>query len=195
MATLDQLKTRIKLELNRDDMDASDELEQALADAIDRAIEFHADEQFWFNTTGTSANTSNGSANLSIPSAIRRVTAVYYNGAPLKQTRVEAVQGLASTGLPTHWAGGSGAIRLHPIPDSTYSLSMFGIAVETALSSGSSTNDWTTHGYDLIDATARKILLRDYLADPEGAAAAAAAEQEYLAGLRLETKRRRWMTA
>jgi len=55
MSTLAELKTRIILDTNRDDMGAGGELEQALADAIADAIEFHAGTLFWFNrASGTS---------------------------------------------------------------------------------------------------------------------------------------------
>jgi len=54
MATLSELKTRIRLETNKDDIASDGEAVQALGDAIASAIEYYAEEQFWFNASGVS---------------------------------------------------------------------------------------------------------------------------------------------
>ncbi len=49
MATLGELKTRIRLQTNKDDIASGAESEAELADAISSAIEHYSEEPFWFN--------------------------------------------------------------------------------------------------------------------------------------------------
>lgn len=187
MATLAELKTRIIAETNRDDMGSGGELETVLSNAIARAIEFHADELFWFNRKSGSASTTASTATVALPSGMRIPLSVSYNQATLSRVELGDMQHLTSTGLPRAWAENEGAIQLSPIPDAVYSLSVFGIA---ELGVPATSNEWTTEGYDLIAARTRLILYRDVLRDAEGAAGAREAENEALAKLRRETRRR-----
>ena len=57
MATLAQLKTRIILEVDRDDLGSGGEAEQALIDACTDAIEHYSGEEFWFNRASGSGDT------------------------------------------------------------------------------------------------------------------------------------------
>ena len=52
MATLAELKTRIRLQTNKDDIAAGAESEAELTDAIASAIDHYSEEPFWFNTAG-----------------------------------------------------------------------------------------------------------------------------------------------
>ena len=52
MSTLSALKSRIRLQTNKDDIAADGEAVQALEDAIASAIEYYSEEQFWFNQAG-----------------------------------------------------------------------------------------------------------------------------------------------
>jgi hypothetical protein len=187
MATLTQLYTRLILETNRDDMGSGGEAEQAKVDAVARAIEFHADELFWFNRKTSTKDTVASTATIALPTGMRCAVQLSYNGTPLQKVQLEDIQYLEETGLPTKWAENDGAVQLWPIPDAVYTLDVFGIA---DLGVPASTNEWTTEAYDLIDATARKILYRDYFRDVEGNALAVAAEEEHLAKLRRETRKR-----
>ncbi len=191
MATLAQLKTRIILELARDDMGTSGELEQALADSIDRAIEYHADEQFWFNHIATSLITTAALATTDIPASVRHVRSIGYGNPDTLLTRSELgdIEQTSATGKPTHFAQRGDTIRWYPVPDNAYSLNVYGVA-ELGTPASAASNAWTIDALDLIDATARKILYRDYLRDPEGAELAGNAEQDALNKLRRETRRR-----
>ena len=187
MPTLAELKTRIVTETNRDDMGAGGELETLLADAIARAIEFHADELFWFNRASAAAETVAESATVAIPSDLRIALSVSCDGTPLRKIAVEDIAGLSGSGRPLLWAEDDGAIRLWPVPDSVYALALAGIA---ELGVPEDTNEWTEAGCDLIAARVRMLLFRDSLRDLDGVQLAASAEDEALSRLRRETRRR-----
>lgn len=189
MATLAQLYTRIILDTNRDDMASGGELEQAKIDAVADAIEFHADEQFWFNRASGTGNTTAADATLAMPTGIRVANVVSYLGNELTPVPLDTIEHRTETGIPTKWAENEGTIQLWPIPDGTYALYVYGLATAEAPASASS-NIWTTEAYRLILATAKKFLCRGPLRDPEGAGLATIDEEEALTKLRRETRRR-----
>jgi hypothetical protein len=187
MATLAQLYTRIILDTNRDDMAASGELEQAKIDAVAAAIDKHEAEEFWFNRASGSVSTVAATGTVTIPAAVRVVKKITYSGSELEKVDLESIQGRTETGQPTKWADDDGSIRLWPIPDAVYALSVFGTA---ALGVPGSSNEWTTYGYELILNEAKVILCRGPLRDPEGLSLAKDGREEALAALRRETRRR-----
>ncbi len=187
MATLAELKTRIIAETNRDDMGTGGELETVLGNAIARAIEFHADEAFWFNRKSGSVSTVASTATVALPTGMRIPVTASYNQSKLTKVALEDIEHLTTTGIPSSWAENEGLVQLSPVPDAIYSLLVTGIA---DLGVPASTNEWTTYGYDLIAATTRKILYRDVLRDVDGYNLAKMAEDEELAKLRRESRRR-----
>ena len=187
MATLTQLYTRIILDTNRDDMGSGGELEQAKIDAVAAAIDLHASEEFWFNRASGSVNTVAATATISLPSGMLLAKRITYNGSPLAKVQLHEIQGLTETGQPTKWAEDDGAVRLWPIPDAVYALSLFGTA---DLGVPASSNEWTTEAYELIVNEAKVILCRGPLRDPEGLSLAKDGRQEALDALRRETRRR-----
>lgn len=190
MATLGQLKTRIRLETNRDDIAPGGEAEQALGDAIKSAIDYHATELFWFNRASGNVSTVGGSATIALPAGMLYAEDVSYLEDKLVKVGIEDIEHKNAEGVPSHWAEDEGAIYLHPIPDAAYVLKVTGIAdIGVPLSDGDS-NAWTTQAYDVIDARARIILYRDYWRDPEGAQIAAIAEKDALDRLRRHSRKR-----
>lgn len=189
MATLAQTYTRIILELNRDDMGTGGELEQAKIDAVDRAIEAHADELFWFNRKAGTANTVAATATVALPSGMRLALGVSYNQAPLTKVPLDQIEHLTTAGVPTQWAENEGAIQLYPVPDGVYALLVTGIE-ELGTPASAASNHWTTTAYDLTVAEAKLRLCRGSLRDPEGASLALGERDEALGKLRRETRRR-----
>lgn len=189
MSTLLQLQTRLRLEVQRDDIAIAGDSVQALTDAVDRAIEYWADERFWFNQTSAAASTVNGTQTVAIPAALRTVDRVAYNGYLLPKARLEEIQFRTDTGIPSRWAESDNNIALWPIPNAVYSLTLYGIA-ELGTPASAASNAWTTDALDLIDATARKILYRDYFIDDGNVARAMIAEREALEKLLRETRRK-----
>lgn len=187
MTAIADFRTAVILQMNRDDMGASGELETALTDAITAAIEYHADEMFWFNRiSGTKATVAN-TATIALPTGMRSALTISYQQNYLAKGRLAEFQYLTATGQPTAWAENDGAIQLSPIPNAVYSLSLYGLA---DLGYPASTNEWIVEGKALIAARTRLILFRDYLRDSEGAALATLAEEEALTKLRRETRKR-----
>lgn len=190
MATLAELKTRIILETNKDDLAEGEESADALTTAIDRAIEFHADEAFWFNQDSGTVSTTSGTGYVAKPYAVRVPKVVAYNGCPLQKAPLSSVQHRTDSGLPRQWAAAGSRIYLFPIPDSTYSLSIYGIAQIDAPEDDEDETVWTNEAYDLIAARTRFLLYRDIYRDVEGSQLAAQAEGEALSRLRRESRAR-----
>lgn len=187
MPTLADLKARIVTETNRDDVAPGGELETLLADTIARAIEFHADELFWFNRASAAAETVAESATVAIPAGLRIALSLACDGSLLRKIAAENMDGVSGAGRPLLWAESDGAIRLWPVPDAAYPLALSGIA---ELGVPADANEWTEAGCDLIAARVRMLLFRDSLRDLDGVRLAASAEEEALSRLRRETRRR-----
>jgi len=187
MATLGDLKARIVLETNRSDIDTGGEAEDALTNAITRAVEFHSDERFWFNRG--SATVSASTQTVAIPT-LRVVDQVAIGTCVLRKFPLDELIYRTDTGQPTAWAENGDSVTLWPIPDSTYSLQVYGIAQIDAPTLDADDTVWTNEAYDLIAARTRFLLFRDAWRDNDGAQGAAQAEDEALTKLRRETRRR-----
>lgn len=188
MATLAQLKTRIILICNRDDMGSGGTLEQELTDAISDTIEEHADEQFWFNRISGAKNTVAATATVAVPSGMRLASDVAYLGRELKKVNLEEIQYRTETGLPSHWAENEGSIQLWPIPDAVYALTVYGVE-DLGVPSTNASNAWTTTAVELtIAGVIRRLSLS--FRDPELAAWANINEEKALTKLRRETRKR-----
>lgn len=211
MATLGELKTRVQTECNRDDL--GDELSGALTLAIQRAIEFYADDKFWFNSVIETAVTTGGNAFVVVPSTVRKIErlSIPAIGLTLNEAILTEVDGndqLAPAGQPRAYAYYNDSVKLWPAPDQAYTLQIIGIADLPLLTTGddyqwsalspivafgddlSGQNAWTNEAQDLIAARARFTLMRDQFRDPEGAELAAGAAQEAYDRLKRETARR-----
>lgn len=81
----------------------------------------------------------------------------------------------ATVGKPTDFAYFAQQIRLYPVPDGAYVVSLSGTRRLTALTADADTNGWTQDGFDLIKAEAKLSLASEYLHDPGLAAAMVAA--------------------
>lgn len=190
MANYGELKTRIRLETNRDDIAAGGEAETALTTAIARAIEFYSDESFWFTRDTGSVVTTSTSATVVCPYAVRVPKVVSYSGEELSKVPLDTIQHRTETGTPSQWAEEGDLIRLHPIPDGAYSLSVFGSSRLDAPENDADETVWTNEAEDLIAARAKFTLYRDIWRDVEATQLAAQAEGEALSRLRRETRRR-----
>lgn len=193
MATITQLYTAIILDLNRDDMGSGGALEQAKIDAVSRAIEMYADQQFWFNRKSGTVTTTGSSATSALPSGMRYPTIVSYLGTPLRKVPLDAIEEYYNgsspmTGIPTYWAEDTGTLHFFPTPDAGYLLSVYGLA---DLGVPGTSNAWTVEGYWLILAESKRILYRGTLRDPDGLALAQDEVNEALLKLRQEAKLRR----
>lgn len=189
MATLGDLKTRLILETDRDDMGASGESVGVLTTAISRAIDFYSGQEFWFNRASGTVSTSNGVAYVARPAAVRIPLLVAYNGGLLRKVRLQDIEWRTESGIPARWADNEANIQLSPTPDGTYSLSVYGLAQIDAPSLDADTNVWTTEAYDLI-ANRAKAIIFEVFKEYDAMDRALGREQEALSRLRSETRRR-----
>lgn len=194
MATLLEMKTRIRLETNKDDIASGGEAETALTTAITQAIEYYSAEPFWFNhygaTTTATASTTATVDYVAIPATIRIPQKVSYLTVDLEKVDLASIEALTDAGQPSRWAPSGDNIALWPVPDAVYALTVYGISKVAIPASDGASNIWTTEALDLICARARFLLYRDIWFDKERMLAAAQAEGEALSRLQIETRRR-----
>lgn len=193
MATLGELKARIKAETNRDDLD--DELATAFVEVIKRAIIYFETQRFTFNEVRVVQNTAGEYNDLPIGLKFIDTLSVQVgsNRYPLRMQSYEVIEewnGYATTaGQPTDFSVSDNQVRLYPIPNTVYPLIFLGVSEVTPpldYDNDDSTNAWLVQGYDLIAARVRYLLYRDYFRDDAGASTAFGAQQEALADLRNE---------
>jgi len=189
MATLDQIKTRIILEIDRDDLGSGGEAEQALVDAISDAIDHYSSEEFWFNRASGSGTSVAGVAVMAIPAGVRFPTQLARGGEALRKVPLSDIQHRTETGVPAHWAENAGFIQLWPIADGAYGITAYGLAATAGPATGGDTNIWTNEAARLIVARCKVTLLRMFK-EYDAMQAAQAEEADALARLRGETRRR-----
>lgn len=191
MATLGDLKSRIMAETNRDDL--ADDLASTLSQVISSAISDYADMRFYFNEARAAVPVATGVEYLARP--MRVIDNVYVQLTAssrylLMKQDVDAIElwaGTPVTGQPTDYAAFQDKLRLYPVPNTAYTLSVLGVADEPALIADTDANHWTNEGQDLICARAQVRLYRDVFRDPDGAQLATAAEAMALRNLKGET--------
>lgn len=190
MATLGDLKTRIKTEMVRTDLD--DELASTLALHIQRACEFFADERFWFNAYIGSLSTIPGSRTVDVPVSIRRVDRVSIPSllVEVREVLLTEFPDFIASSIPQVYAYDNDALIMYPTPDQAYSLRLVGTKQIDAPVNDSDSNEWTNEAQDLIVARAKMTLYRDQFRDLEGVEIAKSATQEELTRLKRETARR-----
>lgn len=186
-----ELKSRVA-----DELWARSDLTSQIASAIQRAIEYHADERFWFNEGSQTANTTSGNQYVTIPTGLRSLDVVMatvggnkYELCKREFDELEIWYGASDTsGQPMDYAWRGSQVRIFPEPNDAYTLTFVGIYDEAALSDDADTNAWTSGvPADLIVARAKFFIARDLILDPEIMNAAAMAEIEALRRLRSET--------
>lgn len=192
MATLGELKTRISVEMDRDDL--LDEFVQQLEDHIADAIEFFSDERFWFNAIVTTGTATASQIGMDVPSGIRRIDKVtipnvYVQVRELTLPELEALQD-GVTAQPRYYAYYNDQIRFWPVPDQNYTIEFTGLAQIDAPAADGDSNVWTTTAAALIVNRAKMTLARDIYRDPEGVQLYGSATSEALQRLKRETARR-----
>lgn len=189
MSTLADIKARIIAELIRDDLE--DDLAGQLLTHIQAACRHYAPERFWFNAIITTATTTQGDRNVTLPATMQRVQRVtlpqYYRELYETDLPYFEVPGNVVQSIPQWYTYYNDQIRLHPIPAGEYTLQVTGVKRIDPPEEDTDSNEWTTEAQDLIVAHAKATLSRDQFRDPEGYKMFAGAAQEHFSRLQRET--------
>lgn len=174
MATLGQMKARIAEELQRSDLSAR------IASAISDVVDEYQGRRFAFNQTRATFNTTAGQEYYStsvIPSDIAQIDSVRVtaNGrtSPVVEAPFSLIErlsdGTSTRGEPSRWCWYGQQIRLYPIPNAAYVVSLAYLQRIPVPATDSDSNAWTTEANDLVRAAVCSRLCRRDIRDPEGA--------------------------
>lgn len=180
MADLATLKSRIALDLHRSDL--TTQIAYAIADAVKhyQSAPLHFNEAI--DTFSTVAGTEFYSSLTSVGSIDEVTATVNGRKVPLDEWTYGYMEAIATTtstqSQPWAWAWYAEQIRLYPVPDAAYTVTVSYRKKYGVPASDSDSNVWTTEAEQLIRHTAKKYLCRDVTRDAEGALACEAAEGE-----------------
>ena len=187
MTSLGVMRTRLVDDMLRDDLTANQ-----LANAINDAIELQEGERFKFNEarytiltvagqeyydlTGPTLLTSAGAA-VGTGETILELDDIYttisnnpYRLCPRTQQHINEWQSNSYQGQPADYTLYGQQLRIWPVPDQEYTLSLMGLARlgPNPLTADADTNAWMTDGAAIIRAQAKMLLYRDLLRDADG---------------------------
>lgn len=178
MADLGTLKSRIANEIHRTDLTSD------IAYAISDAIKFYQNKRFAFNQTRANFNTVAGTEFYTPFTDIGQIDSIVIT---VNQRKVQleewpylALEEISTTtntqSQPWSWAWYGEQIRLYPIPDQAYALTISYLKRIDEPATDGTSNEWTEDAEDLIRASAKMRLYRDVLHDDENGIRAASAE-------------------
>lgn len=141
------------------------ELVPRIPKAIQSAIVFYESERFWFNESESTANTVIGDENIALPvdflePEVLTITETSENvrytltRRPFSWLRHHLLHP-DSKARPSDWAYFADQIWLYPIPERVYILTMSMLKRLATLAALADTNDWMTHGEELIRSRAK----------------------------------------
>lgn len=176
MSTFAEMQSRIADDVNRSDLTTQ------IQKAINRSIAHYSGRDFWFTeTTGTfscvASQEAYGTAD-SLPSDLRDIVLaqVTVSGNDYELTRrsigwLQKQDPSDNSGQPTDYAFFQKKMYLYPIPDSTYTITLFYKKSYSDLSATSDTNDFTTipEAEELIEYRANWWLNKRVIKDREEA--------------------------
>lgn len=187
MTALADLKTRIADEIDRTDFTSQ------IALAVTTAVSAYKFNRFAFNeTTGTFSTTASDDTYTTsdvLPTDILELDTVritvnsnYYLLEPVTWSTIDGLSSTSTlTGRPTLYSWYAEQLRVYPIPDAAYTITLrylASVAEET----------WASRAENLIRARAKRELYMHYLFDQSSAAMMAQAEREALGDLKREAR-------
>ena len=198
MATLGDMKASIASEIFRDD------LTDAIAAEITRAIRFYQRTRFWFNETrllifDTVAGQEfyDATTEPRIPNLIQiDYVQVAQSGRPYSLEMVSAEgldqwSGLPTAGVPYCYSYFEGQLRFYPVPNEAYPVRVAAVVqVDAPANDTVDGNPWMNPAEELIRSRTKRNLYLHYMGDQQMAAVMKAAEDEALASLRAEASMR-----
>lgn len=160
MSTYGIMQDRIADELHRTDLTSQIQL------AIISAIQHYESKQFWFNETRATASTIADQEYYELPLDFVEMVSLKLTDNGNIHTLTErtyeyienAMTNTSYTGEPTDFAMYGDLLRLYPIPDAVYTLTISYKKTLADLSATADTNAWMTNGEELIRARAKADL-------------------------------------
>lgn len=176
MTTYGTMRTRILDELVNDGALTVAQVNNAIL----TAIKHHERRPWWFNQkVGTFATVANQelytSTELSdIPNIVQIQSLLVTSGSstkaplrPVENGAIEDIQDGTVKGEPERYSRYADKLRLYPIPNAVYTMTMSYIYKFTALSADSDTNSWTNECEELTRQAAKRIISADILHDDD----------------------------
>lgn len=192
MSTYGTMQTRIADEIG------DSGLTTQIRRAIQSAIAHYEGTRFWFKEERATSTTSAGTEFYALPSDFQELDSllITVNGNRYTLTQrdwgyLEALSvTTANTAQPMDFAIYEEQLRLYPVPNDAYTLTMSYVRSLSTLSDDSDSNAWMTSGEELIRSRAKWDVLAHVTMDPGQAAVAKAAEMAALQNLLSRTTRR-----
>lgn len=173
-----------------------------IKNAIQTAIGYYENTTFYFNQKTSTFNTVSGQELYTatdlpaIPNIFElRNSTVALSGIkspllPVDYDVIDNEQTGSVTGFPYWMSVWEQKIRLYPIPDNTYVVTLSYIQQFSTLSADGDTNAWTTEAEELIRQRAKYILAMDVIIDESLAARATKMGNDAFDSLLTETRQR-----
>lgn len=179
-STLGDLQTRIQTETNRDDL--ADALLNQLNQSISDAINFYANERFWFNELRVVTTVQAGSQYTPLPTGYNviddfwiQVGSVQFPLLKRTNEELESLYLIPQIGQPILWAPYLTQARVWPTPSVNYPgtwLTISDVTPALDYTNAASSNTWTMDGQWLICAKVKEVLYRNVFKDQAGLAGA-----------------------
>ena len=174
-------------------------LNSNVQNAIQDAIRHYKANRFWFNEGTTTFSTVSGTEYYNLPTdylLIDSMTSDAGGGTYTIHPKTfqwidEIALANTSVGWPDYYAIYKNQIRLWPVPNGAYTLTVAGVRELDALSDDADTNEWMQDGEELIRGRALYLLWSNVKNDENRAAVAKRLEAEALARLKRESARRK----
>lgn len=180
MSDVAEMVTRIEGHLNRGNKYRSE-----VNDAIVDAVKFYKDRRFHFNTKRATASTVASQEYYALPADLIEVDMIrvlYSSGAysdPLDEVTYRWIErhrtNVSYTSQPEKFALQGLDLRLWPVPDAAYTLTMTyhrDIGGFSATLTSTLSNEWTTDAEPMIRFTALADVLENTIGGPEASQAA-----------------------
>ena len=173
MTDFQTMRNRINRDLTRDEITA------VASDEIKTAILYYERQRFWFLEKRATLNTVDSQEFYALPSDFQDDDSLVINvnnwTYPLiKRTyaTIEAwfVRSATFTGYPTDWCIYNEQIRLYPIPNAAFTMTLSYLKSTAVLTNNSDTNEWMVEGEELIRCRASRQICATKLKDLERAA-------------------------
>jgi hypothetical protein len=181
MTTFSDLKANIADDLNRTDLTTQ------INTRVLRAVGYYANKEFWFNRAQATASTVAGQELYALPTDFMAPYRMQLTDGTLKEPLVRVANNWLNAyfetetrSRPTHWSILANQIRLRPLPDAVYTLTLTYRKELTALSGASDTNAWTEDAEMLIHYRTCWDIYQHIIRDQGMAQACKASEMEQL---------------